>query len=233
MPLQFGFYGKLPSQGDFVSRRLPWEFTEAWDAWMAAGLAAARGELGEQWLQHYLNAPVWRFRLLPGVAGPQAWLGLWFASVDRVGRHFPLTVAAPLGTSPLAAATDGRVLAQPDEQWLALEDQALAALSPRTTLDAFDQLMQSVALEPPVGDAAPAAEPAERGATVLASDADLALAESACARCGTAPVLFFSWGSQSLPPVLLAADALPDATAFGAFLHGRWTPSASDSAAVS
>ena len=29
-----GFYGKLPSEGDFVTRRLPWEFTSAWDDWL-------------------------------------------------------------------------------------------------------------------------------------------------------------------------------------------------------
>src|SRR5690606_36950533 len=29
-----GFYGKLPSRGDFVSRRLPADFIGQWDAWL-------------------------------------------------------------------------------------------------------------------------------------------------------------------------------------------------------
>ncbi|HEX7686978.1 MAG TPA: type VI secretion system-associated protein TagF, partial [Burkholderiaceae bacterium] len=88
-----GFYGKLPSEGDFVSRRLPWEFTSAWDDWLQQGMQASRGALGERWLELYLSAPVWRFQLAPGVCGPLAWRGLFFASVDRVGRYFPLTLA--------------------------------------------------------------------------------------------------------------------------------------------
>ena len=41
-----GFYGKLPSEGDFVTRRLPWEFTSAWDAWLQQGVHASRAALG-------------------------------------------------------------------------------------------------------------------------------------------------------------------------------------------
>ncbi|MET0382001.1 MAG: type VI secretion system-associated protein TagF, partial [Burkholderiaceae bacterium] len=90
-----GFYGKLPSEGDFVSRRLPWEFTTVWDEWLQQGMAASRQTLGGRWLDLYLSAPVWRFQLAPGVCGPLGWRGLFFASVDRVGRYFPLTIAFP------------------------------------------------------------------------------------------------------------------------------------------
>ena len=37
-----GFYGKLPSEGDFVTRRLPWEFTSVWDDWLQQGMHASR-----------------------------------------------------------------------------------------------------------------------------------------------------------------------------------------------
>ncbi|HEX7639444.1 MAG TPA: type VI secretion system-associated protein TagF, partial [Burkholderiaceae bacterium] len=93
MPAAFGFYGKLPGEGDFVSRRLPWEFTSAWDDWMQQGLVASRHALGGRWLELYLSAPVWRFQIAAGVCGPLAWRGLFFPSVDRVGRYFPLTLA--------------------------------------------------------------------------------------------------------------------------------------------
>ena len=151
-----GFYGKLPSQGDFVSRRLPWEFTSGWDDWLQQGLHASRVALGERWLALYLSAPVWRFQLAAGACGPQGWRGFFFASVDRVGRYFPLTVAvadAP-GDAPSLATLTGD-----DERWLDCEDRALAALDPRLAIDDFDLGVQALALPParPRDPQAPAA----------------------------------------------------------------------------
>ncbi len=95
-----GWYGKLPSLGDFASRRLPAEFINAWDAWLQEVLQATRDALGEGWLDCYLTMPIWRFVLLPGLVGPSGWAGVLMPSVDRVGRQFPLTVAVAL---PVAA----------------------------------------------------------------------------------------------------------------------------------
>ena len=50
--------------------------------------------MGEAWLPAFLEAPVWRFTLPPGMCGAQAVLGLMLPSVDRAGRYFPLTFAA-------------------------------------------------------------------------------------------------------------------------------------------
>jgi type VI secretion system protein ImpM len=98
-----GWHGKLPSLGDFASRRLPHEFIEAWDAWLAAGLAALRGA-DAAWLDGYLASPIWRFLLLPGAlpgpSGKQGWTGVLMPSVDRAGRYFPFTVAWPLPQLP-------------------------------------------------------------------------------------------------------------------------------------
>lgn len=102
-----GWHGKLPSLGDFASRRLDASFVEVWDAWLAAGLLALRQAQPEAWLQAYLASPSWRFVLqpgaLPGPAGAQAWAGVLMPSVDRVGRYFPLTLAQPLGEGPASA----------------------------------------------------------------------------------------------------------------------------------
>ncbi|EHR70511.1 type VI secretion-associated protein, BMA_A0400 family [Burkholderiales bacterium JOSHI_001] len=218
MAQAFGFFGKLPSQGDFVSRRLPWDFTEAWDAWLQSGLAQARERLGAQWLPAYLNAPVWRFALAPGLAGASAWAGLWFPSVDRVGRHFPMTVAAAL--APHEAVPS---LADADDQWLALEDAALAALDPATSLERFDALLQQARL-PDVGAPGAPAEPAAASWQVqqLPPDADAAAAALACAGQAAAPVRFFSWGSELIRPTLLGAQNLPPPPHFSGFLQGQW-----------
>lgn len=91
-----GWYGKIPSLGDFVCRRLPSQFVSQWDNWLQHGLTNSQISLGPDWLSAYLNAPVWRFLLLPGIIDNQTWTGLIMPSIDKVGRHFPLTVAIPI-----------------------------------------------------------------------------------------------------------------------------------------
>jgi len=95
-----GWYGKMPALGDFASRRLPPAFITAWDAWLQRGMAASRHSLQERWLETYLNGPLWSFALFPGVCGESAWAGALMPSVDKVGRHFPLTIAVELEPQP-------------------------------------------------------------------------------------------------------------------------------------
>ena len=104
-----GWYGKMPSLGDFASRRLPGEFIEAWDDWLQRSLTASRASLGEGWMETYLTSPIWRFALMPSVCGASGWVGVMMPSVDKVGRYFPLTLGVPIdprgeipGSSPAA-----------------------------------------------------------------------------------------------------------------------------------
>ena len=147
-----GFYGKLPSEGDFVTRRLPWEFTSVWDDWLQHGMQASREALGARWLELYLSAPIWRFQVAPGVCGPVGWRGLFFASVDRVGRYFPLTLAFPDAAAISLAALSGE-----PEAWLAIEDAALAGLTPTLPIADFDRMMEALVL--PTGAPADPARP--------------------------------------------------------------------------
>jgi type VI secretion system protein ImpM len=89
-----GLFGKLPARGDFVRESLPRDFTDAWDAWWDRGLAGTRQRPREEWIASWLEAPVWRFVLPPGLCGKSGVLGLWLPSVDRAGRYSPLTIAA-------------------------------------------------------------------------------------------------------------------------------------------
>ena len=99
-----GWFGKIPNLGDFVSRRLPEEFVRGWDDWLQHGIAKAQAALRDDWLARYLVAPVRRFWVAPGVLGEAAWAGVMMPSVDAVGRHFPLTIAMPLGPGPASLA---------------------------------------------------------------------------------------------------------------------------------
>lgn len=99
-----GWHGKLPSLGDFASRRLPHEFIEVWDGWLAAGIAALKQAEPDGWLEGYLASPIWRFLTfagaLPGPCGNHCWAGVLMPSVDRAGRYFPFTVASALPQLP-------------------------------------------------------------------------------------------------------------------------------------
>lgn len=104
--MEIGLYGKLPTHGDFLRRRVPDAFVEAWDSWLQQSIAASRVVLADRWLDAYLTSPVWRFALGAGVCGPEPVAGVLAPSVDRVGRYFPLTLvwSAPPELSALEVA---------------------------------------------------------------------------------------------------------------------------------
>ena len=107
-----GWYGKLPTLGDFASRRLEADFIEPWDVWLGECMQAQRDAMGEAWLDAYLHSPPWRFLLMPGVLDgkePQQMLGgVLMPSVDRVGRYFPLTIVAARSRSRRARPSSTR-----------------------------------------------------------------------------------------------------------------------------
>ncbi|SFH80005.1 type VI secretion system-associated protein TagF [Albimonas pacifica] len=102
-PGPWGWYGKAPGRGDFFRRGLTPGFVAAWDAWMQALIRTGRDALGEGWRAAYFSAPVRRFALSPGLCGPRGAVGVMMPSVDRVGRQFPLCLAAETDASAPAA----------------------------------------------------------------------------------------------------------------------------------
>lgn len=138
----FAAFGKIPALGDFIRIAAPPAFTGPWDQWVQAVLVAGRTACGADWQDIYLSAPIWRFTLSPGLAGPQGVLGVIMPSVDRVGRQFPLTLctAADSDTAATHAANDSL--------FARLEDVALAALADGASRD--DLAAALAALPPPV-----------------------------------------------------------------------------------
>lgn len=136
-----GFYGKVPSQGDFVGRNLPADFVQAWDEWLQQRMHYLMSELGDAWLEHYLVSPIWRFYLPRGVVNEQQWTGIWVPSVDKVGRYFPLVFAMPIHSSiSVYGIFDGK-----NNHWYErLEGIALKTL---TELLTAEEIERSLALE--------------------------------------------------------------------------------------
>ncbi len=130
-----GWYGKIPGTGDFIARRVPSAFSEAWDRWQQAAIAGSRERLGSHWRDHFLSMPVWRFVLSPGMLTPNAWAGIMAPSVDAVGRYFPLAVASALPSASLdLVATLFAAEAWFDE----IEAIALNAIAPAADSSAID-----------------------------------------------------------------------------------------------
>lgn len=176
-----GFYGKIPSRGDFVRAGLPREFVEPWDAWLSASMAASRAALGGRWLEIWLEAPIWRFLLPAGVCGPLAAMGVWLPSIDRAGRHFPLTLVVTSEREAILLDQGGDFLARAEAAGLAaLQDDLL----PEALADAL---------------AASAATP-----LLLPEDADA----GAWWTDGSPRLQARSWRAASLPPVANFADML-------------------------
>lgn len=151
--LAAGWYGKLPSLGDFAQRRLDPGFIEAWDHWLAEELAAWREREPEEWLRRYLASPSWRFLIapgtLPGPAGRLAWAGALMPSVDRVGRYFPLTLVMPLPALPADDAEAGALLC-----WLQqLDDLALDALDEEWNAEQLEAELQRLGSPAAAGEA--------------------------------------------------------------------------------
>jgi type VI secretion system protein ImpM len=224
---QAGYYGKLPSRGDFVSQSLPGRFTAPWDAWLQACVHASREALGDEWLDTYMSAPLWRFLLAPGVAGLSPVAGVLCPSVDRVGRYFPLTIACELDPSIDMAESFIAAL-----DWFAgAEALALGALEPTLDVDAFNVAVAELGepatapsrtvLRPTVGaQAAPrvllhaVAEPGS-GTSPL-------VRQVVRGQGGHAAALWMTQGSEVLGDCIAASDGLPEPRCFAGFLDGAW-----------
>ena len=236
-PPEVGFYGKLPSHGDFLSRRVSEAFVRVWDAWLQECMAASRRALGaERWLDVYLTSPAWRFGCAAGTCGPEPLVGLMVPSVDRVGRYFPLTVVAqlPREISPLTAA------ATLDSFFEAAERLAIETLAAeRIDLDSFDQHVSDL------GSALAAAHGAR---TVLLDHAAGGLLNGNAEARWQIPIgspselisafeqavshrlsaiydplmLWWTGGSGAVEPSCLVMKGLPPADMFAALLDGSW-----------
>lgn len=140
-------FGKMPSVGDFFRLGAPHSFVQGWDDWLQQALMAGNTAMGPNWDPVYMAAPIWRFTLSPGLAGPQAVTGVLMPSVDRVGRRFPLTLLCPFDGGDVGAVHFGN-----DGFFTALEDLALAALEDDMTRERLEAgLAQLPALTVPAG----------------------------------------------------------------------------------
>lgn len=235
--MEVGFFGKLPSHGDFVRRRVADDFVAGWDAWLQRCLAQSRESLGDAWLDTYLTSPVWRFALAPAVCGSAAVAGIVVPSVDRVGRYFPLTVVWPtlLNLSTLEIAVRYRTGFEHAERLLL---DTLAA--EQFEFAQFDRSVMDLAahLEQPDGEnilrltqssaARLAAAALQRPRCVPLRDAAALVAPSLqlygqFLDSNGSAAFWWTDGSAAVAPSWLMTRGLPDSVQYSAMLDGRWS----------
>lgn len=195
--MRCGLYGKLPAKRDFIAIGAPRAFLRVWEPWIDAGLAAGHARGGAQAFSEAFNAaPIWRFWLGPALCG-EAFLGALMASVDALGRTYPLTL--------IAAGSRAAPLDPPDvdahDGWFAAAEEIL--------LDALDE------------DASPAAllsrfETLDGRGAARGGAAAEAFARLRREAPGAADALTFWWtiGGEGWPPLAHVALRLPSPAAF-------------------
>lgn len=207
-----GFFGKVPTRGDFVRRALPATFLTPWDDWLQEGIAGAKEILGESWLDIYLTSPVWRFALAAELVGAPAVAGVLMPSVDSVGRYFPFTLACVLDD----AAAPMQLRAESD--WFGhAEALALGVLAEDGSLDELIEGLDAL------GCPAPARPiPLDEDLWRFDEAADR-LTQALVARCPLPHALFWTQGSTRVGPTTLFVRQLPAARQFAALLDGAWS----------
>lgn len=217
-----GFFGKLPSHGDFVGRRLPPEVRDRFDQWLQGALLQSRIDLGEAWLQIWLSSPLWRFVVGPGVCGDQAWAGVMMPSHDRVGRCFPLLIAGGIDGAPSLRDC----LTLHDGWFERLEDLALSTLEEGFSLEVFDDALLGLESAIPARLSS-AFRSVPRGPTFGAR----ILTSVGTAGPGAAPALadasldgrsaWWTAGSQLVQCCSIVFSGLPGTAEFSRLLDGR------------
>jgi type VI secretion system protein ImpM len=234
--MEVGLYGKLPSHGDFLRRRVSDAFVSVWDEWLQQSLAASQLALGQNWLDVYLTSPVWRFSCDAGVCGSRGYAGLMAPSVDRVGRYFPLTLVweVPEGVHPLAVTRRA-------DNWFDQVDRLLleTLAEEQVDLEKFDQRLVSLGREldrvqwtatvelDPADAVGPTSGTRAQWQLALGSPpAFTAIVEQLLyARLReTHEPLTVMWtdGSSRVEPSCLLLSGLPAPSSYAALLSGHW-----------
>lgn len=228
-----GYFGKVPTRGDFVQRRLPRSFLDPWDGWLQGAVAASKSQLGDAWLDSYLTSPIWRFALSAGICGDVPAAGVLMPSVDSVGRYYPMTLVL---LQPRSSHSFG--FAAKAQQWFAAAEAAvLDCLEDGFELTVLDERLTGLAelSEGPQDDDARIEAMTEIGDGGLAFRVNGAAVDTwfPAAYGGLLDCivrqrfarysLWWTAGSNHVQPGLRLYEGLPSESDFAGFLGGTMT----------
>lgn len=207
----FGAFGKIPTVGDFFRLNTPPGFVSVWDDWVQRTILAAQTALGTGWDDHYMSAPIWRFSLSAGLAGPHKIIGVFMPSVDRVGRRFPLTLMAAVATPGSTASDHFRAGALFER----LEALALDALEDDMSREKLEQRLAEI--PPPPSAPAPLLRRSGRSLVMVQDDV---LADLAAEQVGKGWAAASVWSAMvGEAQRLMVCDGLPEGAEAQALFH--------------
>jgi type VI secretion system protein ImpM len=218
-----GFFGKLPSYGDYLARALPASFLTPWEEWLQDVWQSGWDRFGNVWPPLVAEGPVWRFALEADVCGPDPVAGLLMPSADRLGRVFPLCLV-----TALSVRTDPAILPVIAGPWYNRAEALLRqSLTSDLELDAFArQVSELGVLERPTPTPTLAC-PGPGWHVTLDPNQPPALSYPALVHelAATLPQHYSLWwtrGAARVAPSLTVCDGLPDSQAVTAFFDGAW-----------
>lgn len=228
--MRCGLFGKLQSKRDFIAIEAPRMFLAIWEPWIQSAISASRKELGQEWQAAFLTAPVWRFWLGSDICG-QTVLGATMASMDGVGRYFPLTLVAIAPETECFAPPE----IDPQDPWFAVAENFLfLTLEPNRS---YEEIKHALEVLPFPSVAKPGT--GIRGAIELPQDASLAPVTAmsfgdafADARATghrlsyAAVTCWWTAGGENYESLVLTALRMPDPYLYASMLTGRFAAEA-------
>ncbi|KQO77685.1 type VI secretion system-associated protein TagF [Rhizobium sp. Leaf262] len=145
---RIGFYGKIPSHGDFVSEGMDRDLIGALDGWIRSGLHACADVFAERWTAVFTTSPPLRFIIERGIWGRSAYVGVLLPSKDRVGRKYPLVVLAQL----VDFRQHPRTLYLDDTWFMAAEALAETSMTTDFDMGRFTTSIKRLRMPKPRGD---------------------------------------------------------------------------------
>lgn len=145
---RIGFYGKIPSHGDFVSEGLDRELLGAFDNWLQSGMHACAEVFGDRWSAVFSASPPLRFIIERGIWGRSAYAGVLLPSKDRVGRKYPLVILAQLSDF----RQHPRTLYLDDTWFMAAEALAETSVTSDFEMSRFTSSIKRLRLPKPRGE---------------------------------------------------------------------------------
>jgi len=139
-PGYMGWFGKLPSVGDFAGKGIPYSLRETIHGWMSSGMAALAYSRPDDWQAAYLVSPVWHFIIGPGLWDKPALIGCFAPSVDKVGRYSPLIALRSFDKNDISDVLP------PKSRWLYRVDAALRrVIAEGITVDGLHEILLQLA----------------------------------------------------------------------------------------
>jgi len=224
--MRCGLFGKIKSKRDFIAVATPRTFLSIWEPWIQSAISASRAQLGQDWQPAFLTAPVWRFWLGADICG-KTLVGAMVASMDGLGRYFPLTLIAMASTSESLAPPE----IDPQDQWFAAAEGFLfMTLEEKRGFEdvthALEAMPSPVAAKPCLTTPGTVVLPDQGAVTHVTTDSFTgAFADARVAghmQTYAATTCWWTAGGEGYAPVVLTAFRMPDPYLYANMLTGRF-----------